>query len=52
MAWKDVSDYILFNANLIDDINDCRINRETCKNNINDIGIDAVNKFRSIFLAS
>ena len=42
MAWKNVPDFILFNANLIDDINDCRINRETCKNYIHDIGIDII----------
>ena len=40
--WKDVPDYILFNANLIDNINDCRINRDTCKNHIHDIGIDII----------
>jgi superfamily II DNA or RNA helicase len=40
--WKDVPDFILFNANLINDINDCRINRETCKNYIHDIGIDII----------
>jgi len=40
--WKDVPDYILFNAKLIDDINDCRINRDTCKNYIHDIGIDII----------
>ena len=27
--WKDVPDFILFNFKLIDDIDDCRINRET-----------------------
>ena len=46
--WKDVPDYILFNANLIEDINDCRINRDTCKNYIHDIGIDAVKNFKII----
>lgn len=40
--WKDVPDFILFNAKLIDDINDCRINRDTCKNYIHDIGIDII----------
>jgi len=40
--WKDVPDFILFNAKLIDDIDDCRINRETCKNYIHDIGIDII----------
>jgi predicted helicase len=40
--WKNVPDFILFNANLIDDINDCRINRDTCKNYIHDIGIDII----------
>ena len=40
--WKDVSDFILFNAKLIDDINDCRINRDTCKNYIRDNGIDII----------
>jgi len=37
-----VPSFILFNVNLIDDINDCRINRETCKNYIHDIGIDII----------
>ena len=40
--WKNVPDFILFNAKLIDDIDDCRINRETCKNYIHDIGIDII----------
>ena len=40
--WKDVPDFILFNAKLIDDIDDCRVNRETCKNYIHDIGIDII----------
>ena len=40
--WKNIPDFILFNANLIDDINDCRINRDTCKNYIHDIGIDII----------
>jgi len=40
--WKDVPAFILFNAKLIDDINDCRINRDTCKNYIHDIGIDII----------
>uniref|UniRef100_A0A6C0EF59 Helicase ATP-binding domain-containing protein n=1 Tax=viral metagenome TaxID=1070528 RepID=A0A6C0EF59_9ZZZZ len=40
--WKDVPDFILFNAKLIDNIDDCRINRETCKNYIHDIGIDII----------
>ena len=40
--WKDIPDFILYNAKLIDDINDCRINREKCKNYIHDIGIDII----------
>ena len=40
--WKDVPDFILFNAKLIDNIDDCRINRETCKNYIHDIGVDII----------
>jgi len=40
--WKNVPDFILYNAKLIDDINDCRINREICKNYIHDIGIDII----------
>jgi len=40
--WKDIPDFILYNAKLIDDINDCRINRENCKNYIHDIGIDII----------
>jgi len=40
--WKNVPDFILFNSKLIDDIDDCRINRETCKNYIHDIGIDII----------
>uniref|UniRef100_A0A6C0H843 Helicase ATP-binding domain-containing protein n=1 Tax=viral metagenome TaxID=1070528 RepID=A0A6C0H843_9ZZZZ len=40
--WKDIPDYILYNAKLINDINDCRINREKCKNYIHDIGIDII----------
>ena len=40
--WKNVPDVILFNAKLIDDIDDCRLNRETCKNYIHDIGVDIV----------
>jgi len=40
--WKDVPDFILFNSKLIEDINDCRINRDTCKNYIHDIGIDII----------
>jgi superfamily II DNA or RNA helicase len=40
--WKNVPDFILFNAKLIDNIDDCRLNRETCKNYIHDIGIDII----------
>jgi superfamily II DNA or RNA helicase len=40
--WKDVPDFILFNSKLIDNIDDCRINRDTCKNYIHDIGIDII----------
>jgi superfamily II DNA or RNA helicase len=40
--WKDVPDFILYNAKLIDNIDDCRINRDTCKNYIHDIGIDII----------
>jgi len=40
--WKDVPDFILFNAKLIDDIDNCRLNRDTCKNYIHDIGIDII----------
>ena len=40
--WKNVPDFILFNSGLIDNIDDCRINRDTCKNYIHDIGIDII----------
>ena len=33
----NVPNFILFNAKLIDNIDDCRINRDTCKNYIHDI---------------
>jgi hypothetical protein len=40
--WKDVPYYILYNANLIDDLNESKINIDICKNYIHDLGIDII----------